>query len=107
MMHWLYLLAAGLMEVAWAYGLSRSQGFTRPLASVLTVIGMAASFYLLARALRTLPLGTAYAVWTGVGAVGTALVGILFLGEGVSAPRLFFLGLIVCGIVGLKLVSPH
>ncbi len=106
-MAWVTLIVAGLFEVGWAVGLSYSKGFTRLWPSVATVASMVVSLFLLGLALRTLPLGTAYAVWTGVGAVGTVLVGIAFLGEPATAPRLICLGLIVAGIVGLKVVSPH
>ncbi|MDF1586589.1 quaternary ammonium compound efflux SMR transporter SugE [Marinimicrococcus flavescens] len=104
-MAWLILLAAGLFEIGWAVGLKQTEGFTRPLPSVLTVLAMIASFWLLSLALRTLPLGTAYAVWTGVGTVGTALLGILLFGEPADALRLACIGLIVAGILGLKLAA--
>ncbi|WP_435020168.1 quaternary ammonium compound efflux SMR transporter SugE [Tundrisphaera sp. TA3] len=106
-MDWLILLVAGLFEVGWAVGLSYSKGFTRLWPSVATVASMGVSLFLLGVALRTLPLGTAYAVWTGVGAVGTVIVGIAFLGEPANLPRLVCLGLIVAGIIGLKVVAPH
>ncbi len=106
-MAWVTLIVAGLFEVGWAVGLSYSKGFTRFWPSVATVASMAISLFLLGLALRTLPLGTAYAVWTGVGAVGTVIIGIAFLGEPATAPRLICLALIVAGIVGLKVVSPH
>lgn len=101
-MAWIYLLIAGLMEVAWAIGLKYTQGFSRPGATVFTVAGMIVSFYFLARALTTLPVGTAYAVWTGIGVVGTALLGILLFGESRDPWRLFFLGMIICGIAGVR-----
>lgn len=104
-MAWIILVVAGLFEVAWSFALKLSQGFTQPAASVATIVLMLASFVLLAYAMKTLPLGTAYAVWTGVGAVGAALAGIVFLGEAASAQRLFFIALIVAGIVGLKFSS--
>jgi quaternary ammonium compound-resistance protein SugE len=104
-MAWLYLFVAGLMEVAWAVGLKYTEGFTRLWPSVWTGAALVLSMLLLAAALRTLPLGTAYAVWTGIGAVGTAALGILLLGEPASAPRLACIGLIVVGLVGLKLTS--
>lgn len=103
---WLALFAAGLFEVGWAVGLKYAQGFTRPLPSLLTVAAMAVSLYLLGVALRHLPLGTAYAVWTGIGAVGTALLGMLLFAESREAARLACIALIVAGIVGLKLVTP-
>ncbi|HEX4896451.1 MAG TPA: quaternary ammonium compound efflux SMR transporter SugE [Solimonas sp.] len=104
-MAWIYLFTAGLLEVAWAVGLKYSEGFTRPLPSVLTGLALVASLGLLALALRTLPLGTAYAVWTGIGAVGTVLFGILVLGDPVSPLRAICLAMIVGGILGLKLSS--
>ncbi len=99
---WLYLLLAGLAEIGWAIGLKYTEGFTRPLPTVLTVLSMAVSLGLLGLALKTLPVGTAYAVWTGIGTVGTALLGIALFGEPATAARLGFIGLIVAGIVGLK-----
>jgi quaternary ammonium compound-resistance protein SugE len=104
-MAWIALLAAGLLEVGWAIGLKASAGFTRPLASALTLIGMIASMGLLALAVRQLPIGTAYAVWTGIGAVGTAVLGMALFGEPAAAPRLVFIGLIVAGIAGLRLTA--
>lgn len=100
---WLYITIAGLLEVGWAIGLKYSEGFSRPLPSVLTLIGMAGSMYLLAQALRVLPAGTGYAVWTGIGAVGTAILGIVLLGESRSLLRLASIGLIVAGVWGLRL----
>lgn len=105
-MAWFHLVVAGLLEVAWAAGLKATDGFTRPGASVLTVAAMIASFAFLGLALRTLPLGTAYAVWTGIGTVGTALYGIVALGEPAEAARLACVALIVAGITGLKLLTP-
>ena len=102
---WAWLVAAGLLEVAWAMGLKLSHGFTRPVASILTLIALAASFLLLAHALRTLPVSTGYAVWTGIGAVGTAAVGMAVLGEAATTARIVCLGLIVAGIVGLKVLG--
>ena len=106
-MVWILLLLAGLFEVAWAIGLKYTEGFTRLWPTVGTLAGMAISFGLLAHVLRTLPVGTAYAIWTGIGAVGTALVGIVLLGESASPARLACIGLIAVGIVGLKVVSSH
>jgi quaternary ammonium compound-resistance protein SugE len=106
-MTWLILLGAGLLEVAWAVGLKYSAGFTRPLPAVLTLLAMAGSVLMLGLALRQLPLGTAYAVWTGIGTVGTAIYGIAVLGEPAGAARLVCIALIVAGILGLKLLSPH
>lgn len=104
-MNWFILLVAGLFEVVWAVGLKYTEGFTRPLPSLITLVAMGLSFYLLSMALRQLPLGTAYAVWVGVGAVGTAVVGILWLGESVTPLKLVSLGLVVAGIIGLKLAA--
>lgn len=105
-MAWIYLLAAGLLEVAWAVGLKYTHGFTRLLPSLFTLVSMAASVGLLGIALRHLPLGTAYAVWTGIGTVGTAIMGMILLGEPAGAMRLACIGLIVAGIFGLKLLTP-
>ncbi|MCQ4158949.1 quaternary ammonium compound efflux SMR transporter SugE [Roseomonas sp. GC11] len=102
-MSWIYLLLAGLLEIGWAVGLKYTEGFTRPLPSLLTLASMAASVFLLGLALRDLPMGTAYGIWTGIGTVGTALLGILLFGEPATALRLFCIGLIIAGIVGLKL----
>ncbi|AWN45161.1 quaternary ammonium compound-resistance protein SugE [Methylobacterium terrae] len=104
-MAWLLLLVAGLLEVGWAIGLKDTDGFTRPLPSLLTGLGMLASVGLLGLALRSLPVGTAYAVWTGIGTVGTALLGIALFGEPADAARLACIGLIVLSILGLKLVA--
>jgi quaternary ammonium compound-resistance protein SugE len=104
-MAWLFVVVAGLFEVAWAIGLKQTSGFTRLWPSVFTLVGMAISFVLLAVAMRALPAGTAYAVWTGIGAVGTALVGIVWLGEPATAARIASLLLIAGGIVGLKLAG--
>lgn len=104
-MPWLMLLVAGLFEVGWAIGLKYTEGFTRFWPSVGTLVAMVASVGLLGLALRTLPVGTAYAVWTGIGAVGTVMFGIVLLGEPVSVARLVCVGLIVAGIVGLKLTA--
>ncbi|WP_426113604.1 quaternary ammonium compound efflux SMR transporter SugE [Massilia sp. PWRC2] len=105
-MSWLLLVVAGLLEVAWAVGLKYTEGFTRLVPSGLTLAAMAASVGLLGLALRHLPLGTAYAVWTGIGTVGTAIFGMLVLGESAGALRLLSIGLIVAGIAGLKLLTP-
>lgn len=104
-MAWLLLFVAGLLEVAWALGLKASQGFTRPLPSVLTIIAMVASFYLLAQAMKVLPVGTAYAIWVGIGAVGTVVLGIVIYGDSANPLRLVSLVLILAGLVGLKLAS--
>jgi len=102
---WVYVMIAGLLEVGWAIGLKYSEGFSKPVPSVLTVAGMAMSMWLLAQALRVLPAGTGYAVWTGIGAVGTAILGIVLLGESRSVVRLACIGLIVVGILGLRVAS--
>ena len=104
-MAWAYLALAGLFEVGWAIGLKYTDGFTRIVPSVLTLVSMAVSVLLLGLALKTLPVGTGYAVWTGIGTVGTALLGIYLLGEPATATRLACIGLIVAGILGLKLAS--
>ena len=105
-MPWIILLVAGLFEVGWAVGLKYTDGFTRLWPTVATAAALAASMGLLGVALRTLPLGTAYAVWTGIGTVGTAILGIALFREPATALRLFCIALIVAGIVGLKLASP-
>jgi quaternary ammonium compound-resistance protein SugE len=102
---WLLLFLAGLFETGWAVGLKYTQGFTRLVPSALTVAAMGVSFWLLATALRTLPVGTAYAVWTGIGAVGTVVFGILLFKEPVTAARLLSIALILAGIAGLRLSS--
>ncbi len=104
-MAWIFLTIAGLFEIGWAVGLKYTDGFSRPVPTVLTVLAMIGSFWLLALALKSIPLGTAYAVWTGIGAVGTAALGILLFAEPASALRLACIGLIVAGILGLKLAS--
>ena len=104
-MAWAILFVAGLCEIAWAVGLKYTDGFTRAVPTTLVVVAMVASVWLLALALRTIPVGTGYAVWTGIGAVGTALLGIVLFGESVSPARLSCIGLIVAGIVGLKLTG--
>jgi len=104
-MTWLILAIAGLFEIGWAIGLKYTEGFTRLVPSVLTGASMIVSVILLGIALKTLPVGTGYAVWTGIGAVGTAILGILLFGESTDWMRLASIGLIVAGIVGLKLTS--
>ena len=105
-MAWLTLMIAGLFEVVWAVGLKYTEGFTRLWPSLITGAGMVVSLYLLSLALKQLPIGTAYAVWTGIGAVGTALIGIFYLGEPKDIARILSILLIVVGIVGLKIFSP-
>lgn len=104
-MHWMYLFIAGLFEISWAVGLKFTHGFSQIIPSVLTVAGMIASFYFLALALKHLPLGTAYAIWTGIGTIGTVIFGIILFKEPVSAMRLVCIALIVSGITGLKLLG--
>lgn len=104
-MNWLILIVAGLLEVVWAITLKQTEGFTRLVPSLVTIVTMAASFYLLSVALRTLPLGTAYAVWVGIGAIGTAIAGILLFEEAVTPLKLVSLVLVVAGIVGLRVTS--
>jgi quaternary ammonium compound-resistance protein SugE len=103
---WVLLLAAGLLEVGWAFGLKHTDGLTRLWPTIWTAVALAASMALLALSLRALPLGTAYAVWVGIGAVGTAALGIALFGEVATPGRLASIALIVCGIVGLKLATP-
>ena len=104
-MVWLVLLIAGLFETTWAIGLKYTDGFSRLWPSLGTLAAMAVSVFLLAQTMKTLPVGTAYAIWTGIGAVGAVILGIVLFGEPVTGPRMACLGLIVCGIVGLKLVG--
>ncbi|MGE7469952.1 quaternary ammonium compound efflux SMR transporter SugE [Bosea sp. NPDC003192] len=104
-MAWTYLFFAGLFEIGWAIGLKYTHGFTRLVPTMLTVGSMVVSLGLLGLALKSLPLGTAYAIWTGIGTIGTATLGIILFGEPATALRLACIGLIVAGIVGLKLVS--
>lgn len=106
-MSWIYLFIAGLFEIGWAVGLKYTEGLTRLWPTAFTTVAMIASMIFLALALRTLPMGTAYAIWTGIGTVGTAALGIVLLNEPTDALRLACIGLIVAGTVGLKLVSPH
>lgn len=104
-MAWVYLLVAGGLEVFWSTFLKLSEGFTRLWPSVWAIVGMVASFFFLAQAAKTLPMGTAYGVWTGIGALGAVIVGIIAFQEPVTAPRLIFLALLLVGIVGLKLTA--
>jgi quaternary ammonium compound-resistance protein SugE len=101
-MAWILLVIAGLLEIVWALGLKYAQGFTRLAPSVVTVLGMAASMILLARATRSLPIGTAYAIWTGIGTVGAAIGGMVLFGESRSGVRIICIALILVGIIGLK-----
>jgi quaternary ammonium compound-resistance protein SugE len=106
-MAWIYLFFAGLFEIGWAIGLKYTQGFTRLVPTLLTVASMVVSLGLLGLSLKVLPVGTAYAIWTGIGTVGTVALGIVLLGESANALRLACIGLIVVGILGLKAVSPE
>lgn len=106
-MKWLFLVIAGLLEVCWAIGIKFSEGFTKFIPSIFTIIGMIASFYFLSLSLKELPLGTAYAIWTGIGTVGTVILGVILFKEPINLIRLICIGFIVIGIIGLKLVSPH
>jgi quaternary ammonium compound-resistance protein SugE len=105
-MAWFLLIVAGLLEAGWAIGLKYTEGFTRLWPSVLTIAGIVISMGLLAHAARTLPIGTAYAVWVGIGAAGAAILGIFLLGEPASLPRIFFLALLLIAIIGLKMTAP-
>ncbi len=106
-MAWIWLGIAGVMEIVWAVGLKYTEGFTRLWPSLATGAAMAASVYFLALAVKTIPIGTAYAVWTGIGAAGVAILGIILFGEPRSLARFACIGLIIAGIVGLKMVSPE
>ena len=105
-MAWIMLTVAGILEVVWAFSMKQSEGFTRLIPSAVTLVVMVASFALLSLSMRTLPLGTAYTVWTGIGAVGAALLGIMLFSESPNPMRLACIGLIVAGIIGLKVTSP-
>ena len=105
-MAWIILVLAGLFEVGWAIGLKYTEGFSKPLPTVATIAAMAISLGLLGIAMKSLPVGTAYAIWVGVGAVGTVILGIVLFNEPVNALRMISVGLIVAGLVGLKLASP-
>ena len=105
-MAWIHLLIAGLFEVAWAIGLKYTEGWTKLYPSLFTLAGMVASFYFLSLAVKVLPIGTAYALWTGIGAIGAAILGIVLFGESRDLARLLCIGLILAGIIGLKLSAP-
>lgn len=105
-MSWFILVVAGLLEIAWAIGLKYTDGLRRPLPTALTIAALAASVALLAVAARDLPIGTAYAVWVGIGALGAAILGVALFDEPVTAPRVLFLGLLLVAIVGLRLTHP-
>ena len=104
-MAWVFLVIAGLLEAGWAVGLKYTEGFTKPVPSVLTIIAIGASMYLLALSARTLPIGTAYAVWVGIGTFGTIVMGMAYLGEPANVGRVFFLILLMVAIIGLKLTA--
>lgn len=104
-MAWIYLLVAGLFEVVWAIGLKYTEGWTRLWPSVGTLVAIGVSFWCLSQSLRSIPIGTGYAIWTGIGAVGAAALGIVLFGDSASWPRLLCIGLIVSGVIGLKLVG--
>lgn len=105
MVAWFYLTVAGLFEIGWAVGLKYSDGFSKPVPSLFTVLAMGFSIWLLALAMKTIPVGTAYAVWTGIGAIGVAVLGMFLFGESRDVARIVCLFLIIAGIIGLKLVS--
>jgi quaternary ammonium compound-resistance protein SugE len=106
-MHWWLLILAGLLEVGWAIGLKYTDGFTKPLPSVLAAIAIVGSMILLSLAARSIPIGTAYAVWTGIGVAGAATLGIVLLGEAATPGRIFFLAMLLVAVIGLKLTSGH
>lgn len=106
-MAWIFLMIAGVFEVVWSYAMKLSDGFTRPAPTIVMIVTMGLSFGFLALAMRTLPLGTTYTIWTGAGAIGAFVIGIVVLGEEVSAMRLIAAALIVTGLITMKLASPH
>lgn len=106
-MAWFYLIVAGLLEMVWAFSMKQSEGFTRPGHVVVTLVAMLASVWFLSLSMKVLPLGTAYVIWTGIGAVGAFVLGILFLGESADPLRLLAAALILAGLVLLKVASPH
>jgi quaternary ammonium compound-resistance protein SugE len=106
-MAWFYVLIGGLLEIGWAYGMKESEGFTRPLPSAVTIILLIVSFYFFAKSMTMLETGVAYAVYTGIGTAGTAVIGMMFLGESAGPLRIFFLALLIGGIIGLKVISPE
>jgi quaternary ammonium compound-resistance protein SugE len=106
-MHWWLLILAGLLEVGWAIGLKYTDGFTKPVPSLLTGAAIVGSMILLSLAARPIPIGTAYAVWTGIGVAGAATLGIVLLGEAATPGRLFFLAMLLVAVIGLKLTSGH
>ena len=104
-MAWVYLVIAGISEIAWAFGLKYSHGFTKMIPSCLTIVGILFSFYLFSKAMKEIPIGTAYAVFTGIGAAGTVLIGMFFLGESASFTKIILVIILLTGIIGLKLTS--
>ncbi|MBN8193025.1 multidrug efflux SMR transporter [Bacillus sp. NTK074B] len=102
-MGWIYVIIGGILEIGWATGLSLSQGFTKPLPSIITAFLILVSFYFFSNSMKRLPIGTAYAVFTGIGAAGTALIGMLFLNEGISLLKVAFISLLIFGVIGLKM----
>ncbi|REK55429.1 MAG: ligand-binding protein SH3 [Thermobacillus sp.] len=106
-MAWFYVLIGGLLEIGWAYGMKESEGFTRPLPSAVTIFLLIVSFYFFAKSMTMLETGVAYAVYTGIGTAGTAIIGMMFLGESADPMRLLFLALLIGGIIGLKVISPE
>lgn len=104
-MPWVYLGVAGLLEILWAYTMKRSEGFSKPIESAITIAAMIASFWLLSLAMKHLPLGTAYAVWTGIGAIGAFILGVMMLGEAATPLRVVSAGLILAGIIGLRIAA--
>jgi quaternary ammonium compound-resistance protein SugE len=104
-MAWIYLIVGGCLEIAWAFGLQESHGFTRLVPSLLTVAALASSFALFAKSMRVIEIGTAYAIFTGIGTAGTALVGIVFLGEPAEIGKIVFITILLCGIIGLKIIT--
>jgi quaternary ammonium compound-resistance protein SugE len=104
-MSWIYLTIAGLLEIGWAIGLKYTDGFSKLTPSILTLFAMGGSFYFLSQALKELPIGTAYGVWVGIGSVGAAVLGIFLFNEAATAPRLFFLGLMIVSLIGLKMTA--
>ncbi|MGM0751046.1 MAG: DMT family transporter [Bacillota bacterium] len=102
-MGWIYVIIGGILEIGWATGLSLSEGFTKPVTSIVTAILILISFYFFSNSMRLLPIGTAYAVFTGIGAAGTAIVGMVFLNEGISIMKVAFITLLIFGVIGLKM----
>lgn len=102
-MGWIYVIVGGILEIGWATGLSLSEGFTKPVPSMITALLILVSFYFFSQSMRLLPIGTAYAVFTGIGAAGTALIGMVFLNEGISLMKISFILLLIFGVIGLKM----